>query len=183
MESLQGCFLIATTRMPDPRFQKQVVYICAHSTEEGAMGLVINHPTDHNLAEVMAGADLPVPPGGLPEIYLGGPVEPEAGFFLFSSEYETEQCIKITESTCLSNDIEILRNISRGCPPARYLFALGYSGWAPGQLESELTNNGWLTLPANDDIIFDTPDSLKWQKAANLLGIDITTFDDMPGRA
>ena len=183
MESLQGSFLIATPRMPDPRFRKQVVYLCAHNEQEGAMGIIINQPTDHNLAEVLEGTDLPVPETPLPTIYLGGPVEMEAGFFLFSSDYSCPHYLEVTSRIRLSRDVEILRDIARGAPPADYLFALGYSGWAPGQLEGELADDSWLVLPGDFDVIFRTPDERKWKQAALLSGIDIDVFADVVGSA
>jgi len=183
MDSLQGNFLIATPRMPDSRFQKQVVYICSHTPEEGAMGLIINHPTPHSLAEVMEGADIPVPEIELPHIYRGGPVGKEAGFFLFVGEFECPHFMQISPDIRLSRDVEILRDISNGKVPGKYRFALGYAGWAPGQLESELAEDGGLALPGDEEVIFDTPDDEKWQKAALRLGIETDTFGEGTGSA
>lgn len=183
MESLQGNFLIATPRMPDPRFQRQVVYLCAHNESEGAMGLIINQPTDHSLAEVLAGAGIEVPARPLPLIHLGGPVEMEAGFFLFSADYDCPHFLSVTDRIRLSRDVEILRDIARGNAPADYLFTLGYAGWAPGQLEAELAENCWLVLPGDYAVIFHTPDDRKWKKAASLGGVDIAIFSDVVGTA
>jgi putative transcriptional regulator len=183
MESLQGNFLIATPRMVDPRFRQQVVYLCAHNEAEGAMGLIINQPTDHSLAEVMTGAGIELPPHPLPPIYLGGPVEMESGFFLFSADYGCQHYLEVTERIRLSNDVEILRDIARGQAPVDYLFALGYSGWASGQLEAELAEDCWLLLPADYQVIFHTPDPRKWKQAARLGGIDIAIFGEVVGSA
>lgn len=183
MESLQGSFLIATPHMPDPRFHKMVVYLCGHNNDEGAMGLIINHPTTHTLAEIMEGADILVPEGTLPFIYLGGPMEREAGFFLFSNDFECANFMQVSKNVRLSSDVEILRAISQGRRPERYLFALGYAGWAPGQLENELADDGWLALPGDEEVIFNTPDDRKWEKAALQLGIDIATFGEVVGSA
>lgn len=183
MDSLQGNFLIATPRMPDPRFSRQVVYLCGHNETEGAMGLIINQPTDHNLAEVLAGAAIEVPPWPLPSIHLGGPVEMEAGFFLFSADYECPHYLEVTERIRLSSDAEILRDIARGRGPADYLFALGYSGWAPGQLEAELAEDSWLVLPGDYQVIFHVPDQNKWKQAASLGGVDIAIFGEVVGSA
>jgi putative transcriptional regulator len=183
MDSLQGNFLIATPHMPDPRFQKKVVYICGHVAEEGAMGLIINHPTSHSLGEVMVGAGIPAPTKNLPPIYLGGPMEMEAGFFLFSKDFKCAHFMEITKSLRLSSDVDILLAISQGRQPERYLFALGYAGWGPGQLENELADDGWLTLPGDEEVIFNTPDDIKWEKAALHLGIDIATFGKEVGSA
>lgn len=183
MDSLKGNFLIATSHMPDPRFHEKVVYLCGHSPTEGAMGLIINHPTTHTLAEVMAGAGIKVPEKILPPIYLGGPMEMEAGFFIFSKDFECANFMEITDNLRLSSDVEILRAISEGRQPDLYLFALGYAGWAPGQLETELADDGWLALPGDEKVIFNTPDKHKWSEAALQLGIDIATFGDVVGSA
>lgn len=183
MESLQGNFLIATPKMPDPRFHQQVVYLCVHNDAEGAMGLIINQPTGHSLAEVMAGAGMELPPQPLPLIHLGGPVEMESGFFLFSADYVCPHYLEVTDRIRLSNDVEILRDIARGQAPVDYLFALGYSGWASGQLEAELAEDCWLVLPGDYRVIFNTPNQRKWKQAALLGGIDITIFGDVVGSA
>lgn len=183
MESLQGYFLVATPRMPDPRFAGKLVYVCAHN-DEGAMGLVVNDPLpDISLADVFLSARLPVPEGELPLVYLGGPVEIANAFFLYSSEYRAAHFLKVSEGVCLTSDPGILPDIAAGCGPASFLTVLGYSGWGPGQLEAELTVDGWLTLPGDDSVIFHTPDRLKWQRAAQLHGIDISLFGDAVGSA
>ncbi len=183
MESLQGNFLIATPRMADPRFRQQVVFLCAHNDDEGAMGLIINQASEHNLAEVMEGVGIEAPALSLPPIYLGGPVEMEAGFVLFSAEFECQHYLEVTSRIRLSSDVAILRDIARGTPPADYLFTLGYSGWAPGQLESELAEDTWLVLPGDYEVIFHTPVERKWKQAASLSGIDIATFGGVVGSA
>lgn len=183
MDSLQGNFLIATPHMPDPRFHQKVVYLCGHSAAEGAMGLIINHPTPHTLAEVMEGAGIQVPEKDFPPIYLGGPMEMEAGFFIFSKDFDCPHFMEITDNLRLSSDVEILRAIAQGRQPELYLFALGYAGWAPGQLEKELADDGWLALPGDEEVIFNTPDEKKWAAAALQSGIDIATFGDVVGSA
>ncbi len=183
MHSLKGHFLIATAQMPDPRFQEQVVYICAH-TDEGAMGLVVNHPIETlTLADILESADLPVPTHPLPSVYMGGPVEIENGFFLHSADYRPRNFIEVSDTVLLSRDPDILHDIVREQGPAHYLFLLGYAGWAPGQLEHELTVNGWLAVPGNDRILFDTPDDQKWKEAAKGYGIDISLYGDVIGSA
>ena len=183
MESLQGHFLIATPKMPDPRFQKQVVYICAH-TGEGAMGLVVNQPIiDISLADILRSADIALPAFKLPQVYLGGPVEMESAFILYSSDYVAANQMEITPTVSLCREAQLLKDIAGGAGPKHYLFFLGYAGWAAGQLESELTVNGWLTLPAADEVLFQTPDEHKWKRAAEMHGIDIATFADLIGSA
>ncbi len=183
MDSLQGNFLIATPQMPDPRFQEQVIYICSHNDHEGAMGLVVNYPSTYSLVEIFKSANIETKQGEWPPIYIGGPVDVETAFFLYSADYIVENYISVCSSVNLSRDPQILNDIARGIGPLNYLFVLGYAGWAPGQLESELSLNGWLTLPAEDDILFRTPDNLKWKKAAEKYGIDIEIFSDEIGSA
>ena len=183
IETLQGYFLIATPQMPDPRFAGKVVYLCAHN-DEGAMGLVVNEPiADISLADVFKSADIPVPSGLLPTVYQGGPVEVANAFFLYSSEYRSEHFLEVSKSVHLTSDPQLLYDLASGQGPKNLLVALGYSGWGPGQLEAELTVDGWLTLPADDDIIFHTPDRLRWHKAAQRHGIDIALFGDVVGTA
>ena len=183
MESLQGSFLLSTSKMPDPRFREKLIYMCGH-TEEGAIGLVVNNPLpDVTLDEILINANISIPDFDLPAVYLGGPVEMTAGFILYSADYEAVNQLYVSDTVRLSSDPEILRDIAFHRGPERYLFLLGYSGWGPGQLEHELTDNGWLTLPAEDDIIFNTPDSMKWKVAAQKFGIDITTYGDIVGSA
>jgi putative transcriptional regulator len=183
MESLQGYFLLSTPKMSDPRFQEKLIYLCAHNNE-GAMGLIVNEPTeDISFADILRSADIAVPDISFPPVYLGGPVELNAAFFLFSSDYSCKNQLSISKTVALSSDPQMLRDVAGGTRPLSYIFSLGYAGWGPGQLDFELTQNGWLTLPANDDVLFQTPDGNKWKKAAQLYGIDITTFENIVGNA
>ena len=183
MDSLAGNFLISTPQMPDPRFQEQVIFLCAHN-DEGAMGLVINNPNlEITLREVLQGASLPVPDRSLPPVYIGGPVDLESGFILYSSDYETLNTLEVNPEVFLSRDSKVLLDIANGVGPRYFLFMLGYAGWGPGQLETELMDNSWLTVPGNFDILFKTPDELKWKLAAHSFGIDITMFGTVVGNA
>lgn len=182
-DSLTGKFLISTPQMPDPRFEEHVIYICAHSVE-GAMGVAINQPNlSISLAEILRGANLNIPSQKLPPVYIGGPVELESAFILFLSDYSTTHKLDISDTVSLTRETRVLEDIANGLGPEHYLFLLGYTGWGPGQLEAELLDNGWLTLPANDEIIFHIPDELKWKAAAMQYGIDIATFEDVIGYA
>lgn len=183
MQSLQDYFLIATPKMPDPRFQEQVVYLCAHS-EEGAMGVVINRPIPElTFKDILKSAELDIPDGDLPHVYAGGPVEMDHAFFLYSSEYEVQNYLKVSGSVHLSREPRILDDISKGKGPLHYLFLLGYAGWAPGQLENELSSDGWLSLPSELDVLFYAPPEAKWKLAAKKFGIDISVFADVAGTA
>jgi len=183
LDCLTGTFLISTQNMPDPRFEEQVIYICAHS-EDGAMGVAINRPnTMFTMAEILRSTDLPIPEKELPPVYIGGPVELESAFILYTSDYSTEYQLEVSETVFLSRETKVLEDIALSRGPEKYLFLLGYAGWGPGQLEGELLNDGWLTVPGNDVIIFDTPDEEKWRAAAMQYGIDISIYGDIVGRA
>ena len=183
VEALTGSFLISTPQMPDPRFEEQVILICAHS-EEGAMGVAVNKPNPYfSLEEILKSANLNVPDTPLPPVYVGGPVELESAFVLYRSDYRVEHQLEISDGLALSRESKILEDISRGSGPGSYLFLLGYAGWGPGQLESELLADGWLSLPASESIIFDIENQEKWRTAAMLYGIDISTLGDMAGYA
>jgi putative transcriptional regulator len=183
LEWLTGTFLISTQSMPDPRFEEQVIYICAHS-EDGAMGVTINKPNNmFSLVEILKSANLPIPEKELPPVYIGGPVDLESAFILYTSDYKTEYQLEVTPTTFLSRETKVLEDIANSRGPEKYMFLLGYAGWGPGQLENELLADGWLTVPGNDMIIFDTPDEEKWRAAAMLYGIDISVFGDVTGRA
>ncbi|WP_136795849.1 MULTISPECIES: YqgE/AlgH family protein [Desulfosediminicola] len=183
IKDLTGSFLVSTPQMPDPRFEEQVIYICAHS-QEGAMGLAINKPNPaFSMAEVLQGADLPIPVNELPPVYIGGPVELESAFILYTSTYKTEYQLEVTSTVSLSRETKVLQDIAEECGPEKFLFLLGYTGWGPGQLERELVDDGWLMVPADDTIIFDLPNEMKWKAAALQYGIDISTFLDVVGYA
>ncbi|PIE57579.1 MAG: hypothetical protein CSA33_07620 [Desulfobulbus propionicus] len=183
MDSLTGNFLISTPQMPDPRFKEQVIFICAHN-EEGAMGMVVNNPNyEITLLEIFHGINLPIPGTPLPPVYIGGPVELDAGFILYRAAVHKRHALQVSSSVSLSRDTRLLEDISMGEGPEQYLFLLGYAGWGPGQLEAELIDNSWLTLPADYDVLFHTPDDQKWKKAAQNFGIDISSFGDVIGYA
>lgn len=183
IESLTGSFLLSTPQMPDPRFSEQVIYICAHN-HEGAMGVAINKPNPQlTFEEVLLSNSLPVPPNSTAPVYMGGPVEMSSGFVLYQSDYTTEQQIEISSTVYLSRENKVLEDIAYQRGPEKFLFIVGYAGWGPGQLERELVTQGWLTIPAQDSIIFDVPDEMKWRQAAALYGIDISTYRDFVGNA
>ncbi len=183
IDSLTGSFLLSTPQMPDPRFAEQVIYICAHG-HEGAMGVAINKPNaDLSFEDVLLSHSLPISGKSEIPVYIGGPVEMNAGFVLYQSSYSAEQQIEISPTVYLSRENKVLQDIANHCGPEKFLFIVGYAGWGPGQLEQELVSQGWLTIPAQDSIIFDVPDELKWQKAAALYGINISTYQDFVGNA
>lgn len=179
---LSGQLLIAMPGMLDPNFQGSVIYICAHS-EEGAMGLIINrHAEDIDFKDLID--KLFTPEGSapialdenhqdLPYIHIGGPMESGRGFVLHTSDYHSsEHTFHVNENVSLTATIDILKAIAKGKGPRNALLALGYAGWAPGQLEQELSQTGWLHCPANPELIFNTDIKSKYQRAFEALGID-----------
>jgi len=178
---LDGQLLIAMPAMGDPRFSRSVIYLCAHSSE-GAMGIIINQRAPNisftelleQLNIVPSEDRIALPSGlGAMEVHLGGPVETGRGFVLHSADYfKAESTLPIDESVCLTATIDILRDIAKGSGPNKALLALGYAGWAPGQLENEIQANGWLNCPAKPELIFDPELEHKYTRALSSLGID-----------
>jgi putative transcriptional regulator len=179
---LDGQLLIAMPAMGDPRFSRSVIYLCAHSSE-GAMGIIINQRAPNiSFTELLEQLNIIVPSKdsiSLPRslsamaVHLGGPVETGRGFVLHSADYfKAESTLPIDESVCLTATIDILRDIAKGSGPDKALLALGYAGWAPGQLENEIQANGWLNCPANPELIFDPEVDRKYTRALGSLGID-----------
>ncbi|WP_108681480.1 YqgE/AlgH family protein [Methyloceanibacter sp. wino2] len=178
---LDGQLLLAMPSMGDPRFSRSVIYICAHSSE-GAMGIVINQRAPNiSFAELLEQLKI-VPteerislPSALNamDVHLGGPVETGRGFVLHSADYfKAESTLPINDSVCLTATIDILRDIAKGSGPAKALLALGYAGWAPGQLEDEIQSNGWLNCPADPEVVFDPAVDRKYNRALDILGVD-----------
>jgi putative transcriptional regulator len=187
---LDGQFLIAMPGMKDDRFARAVVYICAHS-DEGAMGLIINQ------AQQMQFPDLLVQLGIMDErevirlpaeardfvVRNGGPVDRSRGFVLHSGDYQVESSLPVSTDICLTATVDILRAISSGRGPRRALMALGYSGWAAGQLEREIADNGWLTCPARPELLFDADMDRKYDRILAVLGIDLVRLSPTAGHA
>jgi putative transcriptional regulator len=188
---LDGQLLIAMPSMADPRFHRTVIYVCAHSPE-GAMGLVINQRAPHitlpkllEQLEISAGAAQPAPVrGGSMAVHAGGPVETSRGFVLHSADYfAADSTLPINDSVCLTATVDILRAIAKGNGPNRAILALGYAGWAPGQLEREIQSNGWLNCPADYDIVFDNDLDAKYARALQLMGVHPLHLVDTAGHA
>jgi putative transcriptional regulator len=189
---LDGQMLIAMPSMPDERFARTLVYICAHSSE-GAMGIVVNQrATNINFAdllvqlEVIPAADLiqlPQKAGALP-VLKGGPVETGRGFVLHSADFFIENStLPIDEGVCLTATLDILKAIARGDGPASAVLALGYAGWGAGQLESEIQENGWLHCAADTDLIFGDDTDGKYARALAKLGIELSQLSSEAGHA
>ncbi len=182
---LNGKLLIAMPAMQDPRFARSVIFMCAHS-DEGAMGLVVNKPApDLEFRDLLAQLDI-TPARDVPQIriHVGGPVEHGRGFVLHSADYRaTDATLQVDGHFGMTATLEILEDISQGQGPARYLLALGYAGWGPGQLESELQANGWLTADATPDLVFGDHDADKWEAALASLGISPSFLSGSGGTA
>ncbi|MEO5336121.1 MAG: YqgE/AlgH family protein [Magnetospirillum sp. WYHS-4] len=182
--SLAGQLLVAMPGMPDPRFAKTVIYLCGHGPE-GAMGLVINRALDSmTFPEILEQLDIPpVPEGKDIVVHFGGPVEGGRGFVLHSADYMGESTLVVDETVALTATVDILRDIAEGGGPRRRLIALGYAGWGPGQLDTEIKNNGWLHVPPDENLVFDADLDGKWERAMGKLGIDPRMLSDEAGHA
>jgi putative transcriptional regulator len=182
---LEGKLLIALPGMSDPRFERSVIYMCAHSVT-GAMGLIVNKPIEGlGFQELLRRLELPVSektPNSA--ILFGGPVETGRGFVLHSGDYAgAESTLPISPDVSLTATLDILRAISGGDGPERALFVLGYAGWGPGQIEAEIQANGWVHCDADNSLIFGTDMESKWSVALRKLGIDMSGLSAHAGRA
>lgn len=182
---LDGQLLIAMPGMGDPRFERSVIFVCAHSAE-GAMGLIVNKPApDLSFTDLLIQLKIE-PRVDVKDIrvHFGGPVEHGRGFVLHSSEYRVEESsLPVGSDFSMTATIDILQDIARGAGPVRSLLALGYAGWGPGQLESEIQANGWLTAPANPDLVFGGTNPEKWGAALRSISIDPRLLSVEGGRA
>ena len=171
--------------MTDPRFDHSVIYLCDHSPA-GSMGLMINKPAlEIGLGELLAQLGIKGAANlAGQQLFIGGPVETSRGFVLHSGEYGVENgTLKVNDAFAMTATREVLEDISRGNGPRASLPALGYSGWGPGQLESELRENAWLTSDADQDIVFETANTGKWEAALAKLGISPLMLSGEGGRA
>src|SRR5580692_9431975 len=189
---LDGQMLIAMPSMGDERFARTVIYMCAHSAD-GAMGIVVNQPAAHiSFSDLLVQLDvipakelieLPGRAGGV-KVLKGGPVDTQRGFVLHSADFFIENStLPIDEGICLTATLDILKAIARGAGPVSAILALGYAGWAPGQLESEIQGNGWLHCPPDSELIFGPDIGGKYDKALKKIGIDLGMLSSEAGHA
>ncbi|MEZ5785355.1 MAG: YqgE/AlgH family protein [Xanthobacteraceae bacterium] len=189
---LDGQMLIAMPSMRDERFARSLIYMCAHSSE-GAMGIIVNHPAANiNFADLLVQLDvipaddlimLPQRAGIVP-VLRGGPVETGRGFVLHSADFFIENStLPIDDGICLTATLDILKAIARGDGPLSAVLALGYAGWAPGQLESEIQANGWLHCTADSELVFGSDIDAKYEKALKKIGIDLGMLSSEAGHA
>lgn len=182
---LTGKLLIAMPGMGDPRFDHSVILMCAHS-DEGAMGLLINKPTnDLRLADLFEQLTItPAPDARDCPVHFGGPVEHGRGFVLHEHGYHSAiSTLDISDDFAMTATLDILEDLAGGRGPTRVMVALGYAGWGPGQLEGEIAQNGWLTCEADFRLVFETDDTGKWEHALKKLGISPLTLSAEAGRA
>lgn len=183
--NLSGKLLIAMPGMGDPRFERSVVFLCAHSAE-GAMGLIVNKPApDVSFRGLLEQLGIEAQPGTAEiRVHFGGPVEHGRGFVLHSGDYRSNSStLRVDDRFGMTATLDILEDIARGAGPAASILALGYSGWGPGQLESEILRNGWLTSEATPELVFSSQNAQKWERALRGLGIDPLTLSASAGRA
>jgi putative transcriptional regulator len=189
---LDGQMLVAMPGMVDERFHRTVIYVCAHSPE-GAMGIVLNKPAaDLSFPDLLVQLDI------IPEkdairmpsrvermhVLMGGPVETSRGFVLHTPDFFIDQStLPIDDGICLTATVDILRAIARGNGPENALLALGYAGWSPGQLESEIQANGWLNCPADPALVFGPALDVKYDLAIRKIGIDLGMLSSQAGHA
>jgi putative transcriptional regulator len=181
---LTGQLLVAMPGMADPRFARSVVFLCAHSPE-GAMGIVVNRRLDNvSFADIagQVGIDPDEIAAELP-VHFGGPVEPARGFVLHSADHVSESSLVVDGRFALTATIEMLKTVARGEGPKHRLLALGYAGWAPGQLDAEIQANGWLVVPADPELVFSSDNDGKWTRALRKIGIDPSLLSTHMGHA
>ncbi len=181
---LTGHLLVAMPGMRDPRFEKTVIYLCAHNAD-GAMGLVVNRVLE-SLSFPDLLTQLDIQPVGLGEeirVHFGGPVETGRGFVLHSADYIQPATMSVDGRISLTATIDILRAIAEGGGPRSCMLALGYAGWGPGQLDNEIKMNGWLHVDADEALVFDDDLDTKWERALAKIGIDPRMLSDTAGHA
>ena len=185
--SLKNHFLIAMPNLGDPNFYHTVTYICEHN-EDGAMGIVINRPAALTLNELLPQMGMTPDPKYMDHVVLeGGPVEPEHGFLIHTPRGKWQSSMAISDEITLTTSRDILEsfttiNTDSSCPE-KFIIALGYAGWGTNQLEQEILDNSWLTVPANEEILFDLSYSDRWQAAATILGVDLSQLTSQAGHA
>lgn len=181
---LAGSLLIAMPGMSDDRFTKTVIYLCAHN-DDGAMGLVINQPmADLTFPDLLTQLNLSQgDPNSAISVQFGGPVEQGRGFVLHSPDYMHESTMVVDGDIALTGTVDILQAIADGHGPKECILTLGYAGWGPGQLDDEILANGWLTVEADHDILFNVDMKDKWLLALNKLGVDLSLLSEEAGHA
>ncbi|NOR79742.1 MAG: YqgE/AlgH family protein [Methyloprofundus sp.] len=185
ISSFRNQLLIAMPNLKDPNFFHSVTFVCQHNSE-GALGLVINHPTSMVLGDILEQMDIIVEDEKIAKIpvFAGGPVQQERGFVLHQTSEELwESTIAVSGTLSLTTSRDILKAIALGKGPAKFLIALGYAGWGEEQLETEMKANAWLSTRYDESVVFDTPISQRWNVAAHKMGLDINLLSTQVGHA
>ncbi len=181
---LQQQMLIAMPAMADPNFSRSVTLMCQHN-EEGAIGITINRQSGFTLGELLFQLNIPCDSQEISSMIVleGGPVSPERGFVLHSPFEGYDSSIKINDDIMVTTSRDVLAAIAAGKGPQQFLVALGYAGWGDGQLESEMRENAWLSVPADKGILFESSVQNRWEKAVGILGININDLHGVGGHA
>jgi putative transcriptional regulator len=181
---LTGQLLIAMPAMADPRFAQSVIYLCAH-TPEGAMGLVLNRPiVKPTFDDLLKQLNVePLPPMRQVKLCAGGPVGNARGFVLHTNDWTGEGSLKVDDSMALTASLDVLKVIAEGGGPRECVLALGYAGWGPGQLDKEIHDNSWLSVSADETLLFDDDHDTKWRRALAKLHVDPLLLSDVAGHA
>ena len=182
--SLANHFLIAMPGLQDPNFSRTVTYLCEH-TDQGAMGIVINRPTDITLGDLLGQLEITTRLDWVRDtpVYQGGPVQTDRGFVLHSAGVDFDSTLNIPSDISVTTSRDVIEAIAGGEGPERTLIALGYAGWGGGQLEQEMSANSWLSGPADSEIIFRLDSEARWLAAARLLGVDLNLLSGEAGHA
>lgn len=181
---LTGSLLIAMPSIGDGRFAQTVIYLCAH-TPEGAMGIVVNRPlAAPSFDDLLKQLDItPLPPARRIRLCAGGPVDNARGFVLHTSDWTSDASLQVDDHLALTASLDVLKAIAEGGGPREGILALGYAGWGPGQLDAELSNNVWLSAPADETLVFDSGHESKWVRALAKLHIDPLQLSSAAGHA
>lgn len=182
--TLTGQLLIAMPGMDDERFAQSVIFVCAH-TGEGAMGIVLNRPLQKpSFESLLRQLDVtPTPPARRIQLCQGGPVDNTRGFVLHTADWTGDGSLRVDENVALTASLDVLKALAEGDGPREGLLALGYASWGPGQLDSEMQQNVWLTAPAGLELLFDTAHDTKWRRALASLRIDPLLLSGVAGHA
>ncbi len=180
-------FLIAMPNMADPHFSRSLTYICEH-TDQGALGVVVNKPINLTLAQLFQQVEIPFddPTSSAQArqpVYFGGPVQTDHGFVLHQPAGTWNASLAINSDIALTASKDVLEAMARGAGPERAMVTLGYAGWGAGQLEDEIQRNGWLTVRADPNVIFDSPPADRMTAAMGMLGLNFANFSDSAGHA
>lgn len=181
---LTNHFLIAMPAMADPNFAHTLTFVCEHN-DQGALGIIVNRPTDMNMAALFERISLPLAATHLADmpVYFGGPVQTDRGFVLHRPLGQWQSTLPVTDNLGLTSSRDILQAVGHQDGPHEVLVTLGYAGWAGGQLEYELSQNAWLTVPADPAVIFSLPPGDRLNAAMKLLGVDLLSLSDEAGHA